>query len=156
MISIIVAMGENREIGKDNSMLWNIKEEMQLFRNITIHSTVVMGRKTYDSIGMPLKNRKNIVLTKNKELKNDKIFYTEDIESIINEYKDSEEEIFIIGGEKIYNIFIPFAKRLYLSYIKEKFDDATAFFPKINYNEYKKLYEYEYDKFIFRIYEKEI
>ena len=100
MFSIIVAIGKNREIGKENKLLWHIPEDLKNFKKITTDKTVIMGRKTFESIGKPLPKRKNIILSKNgeKELSKEKgIEIYQNLEKLINDYKDSEEEIFIIG-----------------------------------------------------------
>ena len=100
MFSIIVAIGKNREIGKENKLLWHIPEDLKNFKKITTGKTVIMGRKTFESIGKPLPKRKNIILSKNgeKELSKEKgIEIYQNLEKLINDYKDSEEEIFIIG-----------------------------------------------------------
>ena len=105
MFSIIVAIGKNREIGKKNKLLWHIPEDLKNFKKITTGKTVIMGRKTFESIGRLLPNRKNIVLSKNgdKELVKEKgIEIYQNLEDLISHYKNSQEEIFIIGGEQIY------------------------------------------------------
>ena len=123
MFSIIVAIGKNREIGKGNKLLWHIPEDLKNFKEITTGKTVIMGRKTFESIGRPLPNRKNIVLSKNgdKESFEQKgIELYQNLENLIADYKNSEEEIFIIGGEQIYREFMQkgLVRRLYISYIE--------------------------------------
>lgn len=133
MINIIAAVGKNLEIGKDNKLLWRIPNDQKYFKETTINKTVVMGRKTYESMGKPLKNRKNIVLTRGK-LNIDNV-------EIVNNYKEilnREEEIFIIGGEQIYKKFLPYADNLYLTEINAS-QEADTYFPEFN----KDLYEKE-------------
>lgn len=92
MFSIIVAIGKNREIGKENKLLWHIPEDLKNFKKITTDKTVIMGRKTFESIGKPLLKRKNIILSKNgeKELSKEKgIEIYQNLEKLINDYKDS-------------------------------------------------------------------
>ena len=133
MINIIAAVGKNLEIGKDNKLLWRIPNDQKYFKETTINKTVVMGRKTYESMGKPLKNRKNIVLTRGK-LNIDNV-------EIVNNYKEilnREEEIFIIGGEQIYKKFLPYADNLYLTEINAS-KEADTYFPEFD----KGLYEKE-------------
>lgn len=159
MFSIIVAVGKNREIGKGNKLLWHIPEDLKNFKEITTGKTVIMGRKTFESIGRPLPNRKNIVLSKNgdKESFEQKgIELYQNLESLIEDYKNSEEEIFIIGGEQIYREFMQkgLVRRLYISYIEFSDSEADAYFPKIDYDNWKIIKEKNYDDWKFCMYEK--
>ena len=159
MFSIIVAIGKNREIGKGNKLLWHIPEDLKNFKEITTGKTVIMGRKTFESIGRPLPNRKNIVLSKNgdKESFEQKgIELYQNLESLIEDYKNSEEEIFIIGGEQIYREFMQkgLVRRLYISYIEFSDSEADAYFPKIDYDNWKIIKEKNYDDWKFCMYEK--
>lgn len=159
MFSIIVAIGKNREIGKGNKLLWHIPEDLKNFKEITTGKTVIMGRKTFESIGRPLPNRKNIVLSKNGdkesfEQKGIKLY--QNLENLIADYKNSEEEIFIIGGEQIYREFMQkgLVSRLYISYIEFSDSEADAYFPEINYENWKITEEKKYDNWKFCMYEK--
>ena len=159
MFSIIVAIGKNREIGKKNKLLWHIPEDLKNFKAITIGKTVIMGRKTFESIGKPLPKRKNIILSKNgeKELSKEKgIEIYQNLEKLINDYKDSEEEIFIIGGEQIYKEFLQKEQisRLYISYIDFSDCEADAYFPEIDYKNWEIAEEKKYDNWKFCMYEK--
>ena len=116
MFSLIVAVGKNNEIGKNNQLLWHIPEDLKNFKKITTGKTVIMGRNTYKSIGRALPNRTNIVLSRNfletdEKVKEDKKKYEnettklefyDDFQKVIEKYKDLKEEIFIIGGGEIY------------------------------------------------------
>ena len=159
MFSIIVAIGKNREIGKENKLLWHIPEDLKNFKKITTDKTVIMGRKTFESIGKPLPKRKNIILSKNgeKELSKEKgIEIYQNLEKLINDYKDSEEEIFIIGGEQIYKEFLQkeLISRMYISYVDFSDLEADAYFPEINYENWKIAEEKVYDNWKFCMYEK--
>ena len=159
MFSIIVAIGKNREIGKGNKLLWHIPEDLKNFKEITTGKTVIMGRKTFESIGRPLPNRKNIVLSKNgdKESFEQKgIELYQNLENLISDYKNSEEEIFIIGGEQIYREFMQkgLVRRLYISYIEFSDSEADAYFPEIDYNNWRIIKEKNYDNWKFCMYEK--
>jgi len=150
MFSIIVAIGKNREIGKKNKLLWHIPEDLKNFKKITTGKTVIMGRKTFESIGRPLPNRKNIVLSKNgdKELVKEKeIEIYQNLEDLIRDYKNSQEEIFIIGGEQIYKEFLQKEQisRLYISYIDFSDCEADAYFPEIDYKNWEIAEEKKYD-----------
>ena len=159
MFSIIVAVGKNREIGKGNKLLWHIPEDLKNFKEITTGKTVIMGRKTFESIGRPLPNRKNIVLSKNgdkKSFEQKGIELYQNLENLISDYKNSEEEIFIIGGEQIYREFMQkgLVRRLYISYIEFSDSEADAYFPKIDYDNWKIIKEKNYDDWKFCMYEK--
>ena len=132
MISIIAAVGKNLEIGKDGNLLWSIPNDLKYFQKLTTGKTIVMGRKTYESIGKPLPNRKNIVLTR----KNIKI---NDVEVVNNKNKilNIKEEVFVIGGESIYNKFLPYASNIYLTEIEDE-KDADTYFPEFNKDLYNK------------------
>ena len=136
-ISLIAAFAEERVIGKDGKIPWTLKEDLKYFRNKTEGFSVVMGRKTYESIGVPLPNRLNIVMTRNpKKL--------EGVKEVTNKEKALEiassysNEVFIIGGEKIYEEFLPMATKMYLTKIDIK-TKGDAFFPKWNANDWEEL-----------------
>lgn len=127
MISMIVAHDMNRAIGKNNALPWQIKEDLRFFSKITKGSTVVMGEKTYRSIGRPLPHRTNIVLSRDKDLKIEGVTVVNDVEEII---KLSEfTEIFVIGGGQIYQAFLPHAQTLYITLIDLYLEDADTYFP---------------------------
>ena len=128
MINIIVAYDKNLAIGKDNTLVWRQSADLKRFKELTTGHTVVMGRKTYESIGKPLPNRRNIVITR-QDIKIDGIEIVNSIEDI----KNIKEDIFIIGGGEIYEKFIIFADRLYVTEIDCEID-ADTWFPKIDLN----------------------
>ncbi|OGG02645.1 hypothetical protein A2W14_01190 [Candidatus Gottesmanbacteria bacterium RBG_16_37_8] len=136
-ISVIAAIGSNRELGKNNKLLWNIPEEMEHFKTITMSHPVIMGRKTYESIGRPLPGRLNIVVTKDSKFKPEGVTVAHSIEEAISigESKDTKE-IFFIGGGDIYHQAIKLADKLYLTVVEGKFD-ADTYFP--NYSDFKKV-----------------
>ncbi len=133
-ISIIAAVGKNLELGYKNKLIWNLKDDLKYFKKVTDGKTVVMGKNTFYSIGKPLPNRKNIVLSKSEDIK-------EDVETI-KDYKKvldlTDNEIFIIGGSEIYKIFLPFADNLYLTEIENSFPKADCYFPKFDKDLYYK------------------
>ena len=136
-ISLIAAFAEDNGIGKDGKISWALKEDLKHFRNKTEGCSVVMGRKTYESIGGPLPNRLNIVMTRNpKKLEGVKeVTNKEEALEIASSYSD---EVFVIGGEKIYEEFLPMATKMYLTKIDIKVK-GDSFFPKWSLNDWKEL-----------------
>jgi dihydrofolate reductase len=132
MISIIVAVSKNGAIGKNNNLLWHISDDLKRFKAITSEHTVVMGTKTYESLPFkPLPKRENIVITRNKDLHFEGCTMANSIEEIVTKYATSEEEIFVIGGANIYEQFLPYANKLYITWVYEDFD-GDVFFPCID------------------------
>jgi len=131
---MIVAIGKNNEIGKDNKLLWHLPNDLKFFKEITINKIVIMGRKTFESLPGKLPKRKQLIITNNKNYVCDaKVCHT--IESVLEYITKTSEECFIIGGASIYQEFLPYAKYLYIT----KVDDikaSDAFFPKINEDDY--------------------
>ncbi len=140
-ISIISAIGKNNEIGKDNKLLWYLPADLKHFKEITLGHPVVMGQKTFQSIGKPLPNRRNIVLTLNNNFKRDDVEIFHSIEELENNLRSEEGEIFIIGGGTIYNLFINKADKLYITHIEASFEDADTFFPEIDKTKWQKTKE---------------
>ena len=128
MVSIVVAIAQNNAIGKDNKLLWHLPKDLKHFKDITSGHTVIMGRKTYESVGKPLPNRRNIIITR----KNISIDGCEVVNSIDQALKlsASEDEIFIVGGAEIYNQALSLTDRIYLTIVHHKFDGDT-YFPDI-------------------------
>jgi dihydrofolate reductase len=145
MINIIVAVASNGAIGKDGDLLWHISEDLKYFKKTTLNSTVVMGRKTWEALPFkPLKNRRNIILTKNEDFteKNAEIFH--EIKEIIFLNKENEN-LFIIGGGAIYKEFLPYADKIYLTKVYKDFD-ADTFFPTLNADDWKEVFRSERQK----------
>ncbi len=137
-ISIIAALAKSdRAIGRDNRLLWDIPEDMRHFRKTTTGHTVIMGAKTFHSIGKPLPKRTNIVLSSNQELVLDGCIVVHSVEEALSEARESEkEEVFVIGGASIYEQMMPFADRLYLTLVEGKYP-ADTFFPE--YQEFSRV-----------------
>lgn len=131
MLSLIVAMSQNNAIGDKNKLLWNLKEDLRRFKEITTGHPIIMGRKTYESIGKPLPNRKNIIITRS-DINIDGCIVVHSIEEAINMFPN-DEEIFIIGGAEIYKQTIGKVDKMYLTVILEDYE-GDAFFPYINFN----------------------
>lgn len=127
MISLIVAMSSNSVIGKDNKLPWSIPEDLRYFKDITTGHTVIMGRKTYESIGKALPNRRNIILTQNRDFLAEGCTVVHSVNEVWQLF-NREEEIFVIGGSEIYHLFLPFASKLYITQIHAEIEGDT-FFP---------------------------
>ena len=159
MISLIAAIGRNNELGKGNNLLWKLPADMRHFIQITTLHSVVMGRKTFESlgrsptgepIGRPLPNRRNIVI---------KVVHS--LAEALDKFPDQKEEIFIIGGAEIYRQFMPIADKLYITHIAAEDDSADSFFPEIIPVVWKEVSHEEHEKdeknplaYTFSIYEK--
>lgn len=124
MVSIIVAIAQNGIIGGGNALLWHISEDLQRFKRLTTGHPVVMGRKTFESIGKPLPNRMNVIITRQPDYKADGCIVVHSLEEAIGSFPP-EEEIFIIGGGEIYNQAWNIADRLYITWIGAAFDGDT-------------------------------
>lgn len=144
MLSIIVAIASNNAIGKDNSLLWHISEDLKRFKEITSGHKILMGRKTFESLPGILPNREHIILTRDRNfnLDSDKVTVINNIEDAIKFYKNSDEEVFIIGGGEIYKQFLKYANKLYLTKVNKDFD-ADTFFPQINLDEWEVIHNSE-------------
>lgn len=141
IISIIAAISENRAIGKDNKLLWHIPEDMIRFKKITSGHPVIMGRKTYESMGKMLPNRINIIVTRHSDYQVTGGFVFTSLPEAINFAKERDSnEIFIIGGGEIYRQALPLADKLYLTVVQGNFEGDT-FFP--DYSAFKKVVKKE-------------
>ena len=136
-ISIIVAMSQNSVIGLRNELPWHISEDLKNFKKITLNHSVIMGRKTYYSIGKPLKDRNNIVISRDTSLKIDGVEVVNSLEKAILK-TDESSEIFIIGGQQIYSITLPLATHMYITKVNGIFD-GDAFFPDYVEDEWREI-----------------
>lgn len=139
MLSIIVAIANENVIGKDNKLIWHIPEDLKRFKQITDGHKIIMGRKTFESLGKILPNRKHIVLCNDMEMniKNKNVEILKDI-SQLDKYINSQEECFVIGGATIYRLLIPYANKMYITKINQNFK-GDVYFPKIENNKWKEL-----------------
>ncbi|WP_127836850.1 dihydrofolate reductase [Clostridium prolinivorans] len=132
MLSFVVAIANNNVIGKNEEMPWHLPNDLKRFKEITLSKskTIIMGRKTFESLKKILPGRKHIVLTQNKNYKieNENVEVIYSIDDIMK-YVDSNEEYFVIGGAQIFNSLFPYAKKIYLTEIYENFE-GDAFFPQ--------------------------
>ncbi len=134
-ISIIACVGKNLELGKKNDLIWHLPNDLKYFRKVTSGKTVVMGRRTFDSLPGVLPKRRNIVLQMPDEKNINGVEIFNDIPSIIDNVKN-EEEVFIIGGASIYKQFLPYADKLYLTEVDDECLEAEVYFPKFNKDDY--------------------
>ena len=142
MASIVVVVAENNAIGKDNDLLCHLPNDLKHFKAITLHNTIIMGRRTLEAMpgGKALTKRTNIVLTSNKELQYENCIMLHSLPEVW-EYCKNEKEIFFIGGGQIYNAVFDDIDKLYLTRIHHAFEDADTFFPKINFDEWELMEE---------------
>jgi len=149
MISIISAIGKNNEIGKKNELLWSLPADMKHFKEITLGHSVIMGQKTFESIGKPLSNRRNIVITLDKNYLShgvDVVYSLEELSDLLQKTSTSTEEHFIIGGGQIYKLFIEKADKLYITHVDVEFPDADTYFPLIDLNKWQKVKSEKHSK----------
>lgn len=132
MLSAIGAVSSNDMIGRDNKLLWHISEDLKRFKKITEGSTIIMGRKTFESLPKVLPNRVHIVLTKDKNYKvhDERVKVVYSIDSL-NSFIEGDEEAFVIGGGEIYSLFMPYINKIYLTRIHKEYEGDTKF-PEID------------------------
>lgn len=128
MIKIIVAMSKNRVIGNDNKLIWKLSSDLKRFKELTTDNSVVMGRKTYESIGKPLPNRRNIIITRQPDYQ---VGECEIVSSLEEALLITGNDCFIIGGGEIYKQSLPLANKIYLTLVNEEFEGDTQF-PEID------------------------
>lgn len=166
-IKIIVALNEKYYIGKDNKLMWHIPDDLKLFKNKTKGKIVVMGRNTYESIGKPLPDRMNIVISRDEDfignlnaedifINNTLRFYF-DIDQLIERLEElpKDTEVFIIGGKSLYQQFLDrgLVDEMYISHIYDS-QKGDVRFPFINWKEWKIMQKKKYDRFVFKKYKK--
>ena len=129
-ISAIAAIGKNRELGKGGDLIWKAKDDMKRLKELTMGHPLIMGRKTYDSIGRPLPGRTNIIITRNPDLRCEGCVIVQSLEDALTHAKRIEkEEIFVFGGAQIYTEALPHTDRLYLTLFDAEDPEADTFFP---------------------------
>ncbi|GIW34980.1 dihydrofolate reductase [Meiothermus sp.] len=135
-IALVVAMDKNRAIGQGGALPWRLPDDLKRFRALTLGRTVLMGRKTYESIGRPLPQRRNVVLTR------DPAFRPEGLEVVhsLEEALKLGDELMVIGGGEVYAMFLPLATHLHLTLVDATVPDADAFFPQWDSAEWREVY----------------
>lgn len=156
MVSVIVAVAENGVIGDKNSLLWHISEDLRNFKRITSGHPVVMGRKTFESLGRPLPNRKNVVITR-QDIEIEGCEVAHSLDEALAMFS-ADEEIFIIGGAQIYREAMPIADRFYLTRVHHSYEGDTSFpewkeseWQKVDSERFERGEKYEYP-FTFEVY----
>jgi len=141
-ITLIAAFDTNQGIGIEGDLPWHLSSDLKHFKKITSGNTIVMGRKTFDSIGRALPNRKNIVLTRNTAWKFKDVITINNVTEIFNVCKN-EKEIFVIGGAEVYDLFLSIATKMILSYVQTEVEGIDAFFPKFDSEKWETVGESE-------------
>ncbi len=147
IISIIVAMGNNRVIGKNNKLPWDLPADMDHFKKLTLGKPVIMGQRTFESIGKALPGRTNIILSQDKNFKAEDCIVAYSIEEALEKGK-SFPEVMICGGVSVYKQFLPLADRMYLTLIKDDFE-GDAFFPEFDWQDWQEVEREDRDKYSF-------
>lgn len=157
IISLVVARGPKGEIGLDNKLLWHISEDLKNFKKITTGKMVVMGRKTFESIGKPLPNRANVVITRDVNFAHEDVIVINDPLMAFDlgleaeeDLEDNDFEMMVIGGAEIFEYFLPYAQKIYLSEVPYQ-GPADTFFPAINNEEWEIETSEEFKDFTFKI-----
>ncbi|MDD5570620.1 MAG: dihydrofolate reductase [Bacteroidales bacterium] len=135
VVSIIVAVAENNVIGKDNKLIWHLPADLAHFKSITMGHHIIMGRKTFESIGKPLPGRTSVIITKQKDYKADGCIAVSSLEEALK-VAVNDAEVFIVGGAEIYRQSIDVAGKIYFTKVYESFE-GDVFFPEIDMNKWK-------------------
>ncbi len=134
MISIIAVVGKNNELGFNNELLWHLPNDLKFFKETTMGKPVIMGHNTFVSIGRVLPGRENIVISSEKF---DGVTMMS-VEDVLEKYLDADEEVFVIGGAKMYDCFLEYASKIYLTEVPLS-KEADVYFPSMNYDNYTKI-----------------
>ncbi len=142
-LSMIWAMAENHTIGRNNKLPWHLPNDLKYFKQLTTGKPVIMGRKTYDSIGKPLPNRVNIVITRDSEFSVEGIKAVHSLDEALDLAEaecliSGSEEVIVMGGEQIYNLCLPKADRLYVTFVHADIE-GDAHFPKLNWDDFAEI-----------------
>jgi dihydrofolate reductase len=154
IISLIAAMSENRVIGNKQELPWNIPQDLKRFKEITTGHAVIMGRKTYDSIGKALPGRENIVVTRQTNLVGKNIKFVQSLGQALAGFEKTNQEVFILGGGEIFSEALPLANRLYLTFVHGNYQ-GDAYFPELNWDDFSLTFEETHNQpisFTFRNY----
>ncbi len=160
MLSLIVAKAKNNIIGKDNKLIWHIPEDLKRFKSLTTGHTIIMGRKTFESLGRVLPNRHHIILCNDAQMniEDENVEVLEDI-SMLDKYIKDQEENFVIGGATMYKLLMPYCSKMYITEINQDFEGDVSF-PEINMEDWKIVskekglkdeknpYDYEYVTYV--------
>lgn len=136
MVSIIVATADNNVIGKDNQLIWHLPADLKHFKQLTMGHPILMGRKTYESIGKPLPGRTSIIITRQEDFRAEGCIVTHSVEEAIAKAKELDEQVYIIGGAEIYKQALPLTDCIELTKIQHHFEGDT-YFPEIKNSEWE-------------------
>lgn len=142
-VSIIVAAAENNAIGKDNQLICRLSADLKRFKSLTMGHHIIMGRKTYESIGRPLPGRRSVIITRNKDYKQEGCVVVHSLEEAFAICND--EEVFVIGGGEIYNQAFPLASNLYLTRMNAHIEGDT-FIPEVKISEWNEIFREDHQK----------
>jgi len=134
--SIIAAIGKNNELGKNDKLIWNLPNDLKFFKEMTTGKTIIMGRRTFDSLPRMLPNRHHVVLSLSTDFPSE-VEVFRDINHLLEKYKDSNEELFVIGGASIFTLFLDYCDKLYLTEIEATDKDADVYFPEFDKSNYE-------------------
>lgn len=139
MLSIIVAFGDQYEIGQDGRMPWHLPEDLKHFKEITSGAAILMGRRTFESLPGVLPKRQHIIITNDPTFQKDhkRVRISHNLEEELRQAQKSDEEIFVIGGGQIYRQALPYADRLYLTLVHQTYPEADTFFPAIDWTQWE-------------------
>ena len=156
MIHLVVAMDERQGIGLDGHLPWHITEDLQIFKRITLHQNIVMGRKTFESIGRILPQREHFVVSQDVGLFNrfPQLHRIENFNDFLKHHQASPTDFYVIGGARMYEAALPYAKNLHLSLIKGVYPCDT-FFPSFDASAYHLVHEEQFEAFTYRVYSRE-
>ncbi|WP_207513250.1 dihydrofolate reductase [Longitalea luteola] len=144
ILSQVVAAADNNAIGKNNQLLWTLPNDMKFFKNTTWGMPVIMGRKTYESLGKPLTGRTNIIVTRQQDWKPDGVIVVNDIKAAMAAAAETDaKEAFIIGGGEIYRQTLPITQRVYLTRVHTSLD-ADTYFPELNEADWELLSQLDF------------
>nr|WP_275984129.1 dihydrofolate reductase [Paenibacillus hamazuiensis] len=132
----MLAMDENRAIGLNNQLPWRLPADLAYVKKLTMGHTLLMGRKTYESIGKPLPGRKNVVMTQRTDYRPEGCEVVHSVEEALERYRN--DELFIFGGAEIFKLFLPYAERMYITEIAHRFE-ADTWFPEVDMSEWKEV-----------------
>jgi dihydrofolate reductase len=133
-ISFILAMDTQQAIGKNNDLPWRLPADLAYFKKMTLNHPILMGRKTYESIGKPLPNRTNVIITQNRDYAVEGCIVVHSVDEAMAKF--TEEELFVIGGAEVFQLFMPVVDRMYITLIEQEFA-ADTFFPAFDVNEWQ-------------------
>ena len=137
-ISLIVALSSNRVIGLDNKMPWHLSADLKRFKQITMGNPIIMGRKTFESIGKPLPGRSNIIISHNTDYQQDGCLVFGSLDAALRHACMESARVFVIGGASLYEALLPLADELYLTEIQQEFAGDT-FFPEVRAEEWREV-----------------